>query len=402
MWKVYPGRFKVETTMASLWKTLLAAGLALGLSLPAHADVRPAGVITPLEVDENGLLIVKVRLASKKPGLPDREFRFIFDTGASLNVVDASVPSEYFWDEPEKPKGKSSSVGDATGTRIATRIVCLKRLEFAGIVRDDLMAYRMDLKGTLLGGIQDEPVDGILGMNFLRGTRFVLDPGACEIRWWHTLSGHRIPLVYTESDHPALMVKIGGTEVPCALDTGGNGGIQVAGEADESDHPEPFLYSGASGEVKQGKLVKMDRLESGGKAWVNLSLELVKPGEGGANIGREVLWAAPLGLDLIDQWATFTLDAKGNLPYRKSPSRAPLLWERRPDGKRLRVGRVNPAGRWAKAGLLEGDEVLAAGPLEGRTLNLRAVADLNEKGQAQVWRVLREGAEKLLQVPAAD
>jgi len=388
--------------LSSLGKSMLAVGLALGLGQPAPAEVRPAGAITPVEVDENGLLIVKVRLASKKPGSVDREFRFILDTGASLNVVDNSVPSEFLWEEPEKPKGTSSSVGDATGTKIATRVVCLKRLEFAGMVREDLMAYRMDLKGTMLGGIQDEPVDGILGMNFLRGTRFVLDPAAREIRWWHTLSGHRIPLVYTESDHPALMVKIGGTDVPCALDTGGNGGIQVAGEAEESDHPEPFLYSGASGEVKQGKLVKLDRLESGGKAWVNISLELVKPGEGGANIGREVLWAAPLGLDLIDQWATFTLDAKGNLPYRKSPSRAPLAWERRPDGKRLRVGRVNPASRWAKAGLLEGDEVLAAGPLEGRALNLRAVADLNEKGQAHAWRVRRGGAERLLQVPAAD
>lgn len=388
--------------LSSLWKSLLAVGLALGLGLPARADVRPAGVITPLEVDENGLLIVKVRLASKKPGSPDRVFRFIFDTGASLNVVDTSVPSEFLWEEPEKPKGASSSVGDFTGTKIATRIVCLKRLEFAGMVREDLMAYRMDLKGTMLGGIQDEPVDGILGMNFLRGTRFVLDPVAREIRWWHSLPGHRVPMVYTESGHPALMVKIGGTDVPCGLDTGANGGIQVAGEADESDSSEPFLFSGASGEVKEGRMVKMDRLESGGKAWVNIPLEVVKPGEGGANIGREVLWAAPLGLDLIDQWATFTLDAKGNLPYRKSPSRAPLTWERRPDGKRLRVGRVNPVSRWAKAGLLDGDEVLAVGPLEGKALRLRAVAELSEKGQAQTWRVRRSGAERLLQVPAAD
>ncbi len=360
------------------------------------------GVVTPLEVDENGLLIVKVRLSSKKPGVPDREFRFVFDTGATLNVLDLSVPPDFFWEEPKKPKGATDTVGDATGQRITTRIVCLKRLEFAGMMRDDLPAYRMDLKGTMLGSIQDEPVDGILGMNFLRGTRFVLDPGTREIRWWQDIPGHRIPLTYSENDHPTLTVKVAGTDVPCALDTGGNGGFQMTGDADESDHPEAFLYSGASGEVKQGKIVKIDRLESAGKAWVKVPLELVKAGEGGANIGREVLWAAPLGLDFIDQWATFTLDAQGNLPYRKAPSRPLLHWERPPEGKRLRMSRLNASGRWAKAGLKEGDEVLAIGTLEGKTLNLRSAMALSKGGVAHTWRVRRDGAELLLNIPAGD
>ncbi|HQL48355.1 MAG TPA: aspartyl protease family protein [Holophaga sp.] len=388
--------------MPLIWRSLLAAGLALGLGLSARAEVRPTGSITPLEVDENGLLIVKVRLSSRKPGVADREFRFIFDTGASLNVVDASVPSEFLWEEPEKPKGASSSVGDYTGARIATRIVCLKRLEIAGMVREDLMAYRMDLKGTLLGSLQDEPVDGILGMNFLRGTRFVLDPVAREVRWWHSLPGHRIPLAYTGSDHPALQVKIGGTEVPCTLDTGANGGIQVPGEIGASDSSEPFLFSGASGEVKEGRAVKMGRLECGGKAWVDIPLEVVKPGEGSPNIGREVLWAAPMELDFIDQWATFTLDARGHLPYRKAPSRVVLRWERRPDGQRLRVGPVNPGSRWAKAGLMAGDEVLSVGTLEGSALTLRAVAALQERGPALAWRIRREGVERVVQVSAAE
>lgn len=264
-------------------RSMLAVGLSLGLGFSALADSRPKGVITPLEVDALGLLIVKVRLSSKKPGTPDRDFRFIFDTGATLNVLDLSVPGDFYWEEPEKPKGASSTVGDSTGQKITTRAVCLKRLEFAGMVRDDLMAYRMDLKGTMLGNILDEPVDGILGMNFLRGTRFVLDPNAQEIRWWQDIPSHRIPLSYNQSDHPNLTVKVAGTEVPCTLDTGGSGGFQMTGDADASDHPKPFLYSGASGEVKEGKTVKVDRLESGGKAWLNVDLDLVKEGEGGAS-----------------------------------------------------------------------------------------------------------------------
>lgn len=377
-------------------------GLTLAIGLPARAEVRPKGAITPLEIDEIGLLIVKVRLSSKKAGIPDRDFRFIFDTGATFNVVDYSVPTDFFWDEPEKPKGASSTVGDATGQRIAARNVSLKHLEFAGMVREDSMAIRLDLKGTMLGRIQDEPVDGILGMNFLRGTRLVLDPIAREVRWWQDIPGHRIPLAYSESDHPTLTVKFAGTEVPCSLDTGGTGGFQMTGQADESDHPEPYFYSGASGEVRQGQTVKVERLEAGGKAWVKVPLDLVKPGEGGANLGRDILFAAPLGLDFIDQWATFTLDAQGNLPFRKAPARPPLFWDRRPEGNRLCVATVNPISRWAKAGALEGDEVLAIGPLTGNALTLRSATALSSHAEAQTWRVRRDGIERVFDVPAGQ
>lgn len=388
--------------MRAFLNLAMAAGLAVGAPFPARADVRPKGPVTPMDVDASGLLIVKVRLSSKKQGAPDRDFRFIFDTGATLNVLDASVSADYFWEEPEKPKGDSSTVGDSTGTRVPTRVVCLKRLEFAGTVRDDLMAYRMDLKGTLLGRVLDEPVDGILGMNFLRGTRFVIDPVAREIRWWQDISGFRTPIAYNESDHPILAVKVAGTNVPCTLDTGGSGGFQMPGDADASDHPTPFLYSGASGEVKEGKCVKVDRLEAGGKAWTQVSLDLVKPGEGGANIGRDVLCAAPLGLDFIDQWITFTLDGQGRLPYRKQAAAPPLAWDRRPEGSRLRVSRITPLSRWEKAGLKEGDEVVAVGSLTGEALNLKAVRTISDSRGAHVWRVRRDGAEKALNVPAGD
>lgn len=388
--------------MSTFWKTGVIAGLVLGLGLPAIADPRPKGAITPVEVDENGLPVVKVRLSSKKPGVPDREFRFIFDTGATLTVIDASVPADFFWEEPDKPKGATSTVRDGTGTVIATPTVCLKRLELAGMTRDDLTAYRMDLKGTMFGRIQDEPIDGMLGMNFLRGTRFVLDPDAHAIRWWQDIPGHRIPLSIDGTDRPTLVVRVANTDVPCMLDTGGNGGIQMPGSASASDHPKPFGYSSASGEMKQGETVVMERLESGGKAWVNVPLDLIKPGDGRPTIGLDVLGAAPLGLDLIDLWATFTLDAKGNLPYRKTPLRPLLGWERTPEGNRLIVIGINPVSRWAKAGVKEGDEVLAIGTLTGKALTLRSATAFSNGGEAHTWRIRRDGVEQVLNVPEDD
>lgn len=90
--------------MSIIWKTCVIAGLLSGLGLPAVADPRPKGAITPVEVNEYGPPVVRARLSSKKPGVPDREFRFVFDTGATLNMIDASVPADFFWEEPDNPR----------------------------------------------------------------------------------------------------------------------------------------------------------------------------------------------------------------------------------------------------------------------------------------------------------
>ncbi len=58
--------------------------------------------------------------------------------------------------------------------------------------------------------------------------------------------------------------------------------------------------------------------------------------------------------------------------------------------------------RWAKAGLMAGDEVLSVGTLEGSALTLRAVAALQERGPALAWRIRREGVERVVQVSAAE
>ena len=145
--------------------------------------------------------------------------------------------------------------------------------------------------------------------------------------------------------------------------------------------------------------VVMERLESGGKAWVNVPLDLINPGDGDRMIGLDVLGAAPLGLDLIDLWATFTLDAMGNLPYRKTPLRPLLGWDRTPEGNRLLVLSIKTGSRWAKAGVKEGDEVLTIGTLTGKALTLRSAMAFSNGGEAHTWRIRRDGVEQILNVP---
>lgn len=387
--------------MRQAGRTVCLGLLLAALALPLRADIRPPGPVTPLEINALGQVVVKVRLSALKPGIPDRDFRFILDTGASSCVVDDSVPADFFWEEPAVDGGGATEARDATGRNIATRLVSLKHLAIGGMVREDLLAVRMDLKGTMLGRLQDAPVDGILGMSFLEGTRFVVDPARRELRWWRDLPGVHLPLDMG-LDRPTLTVRVGKTEVPCLLDTGANGAFQMTGSASPSEHPKPFLFAGASGQIVQGETIQTDQVAAGGKSWPKVPLNLTQPGESDARIGQDVLFAAPLGLDFMAGTVTFTLDAQGHLPYRRSPRRAPLIWDRRPTGACLRVGPVSPGSRWARAGLQQGDEVLAIGPLTGQALTLRAAQALSGQGTPLAWRIRRRGQERGVQVPAPE
>ncbi len=369
----------------------------LFLGLPGLADQRPRAEVTALEVNELGHPIVRVRLSTLKPGVPDRTFRFLFDTGAGQSVLDTSVPADFFWEDG----GGDLSMVDGTRQKVANQTVHLKRLTLAGRTQDDLTALRLDLKGSFIGRLQDEPVDGILGMSALRDTRFVLDMERKEIRWWQGIQGHSLPLGFNPGGNPTFDVELGGTVVPCMVDTGAVGGFQAPGEAGGKPTPEElYYYASVTGAVMEGRSVRMPKIPAGERSWKNVDLELVKPGEGNPQVGLDVLGAAPVALDFLRQRITFAINPDGSLPYRKDPCRVLLGWEPRSGGRVLVVHPLRPVSAYYKAGLRTGDEVLRVGSLEGEALTLWSVRDFLQKGVAHGWRVRRGGQTLDLQVPS--
>jgi len=376
----------------------IAALLLAGLSaLSLHADQRPHLVVTALEVNELGHPIVQVTLAAMKPTVPDRTFRFLFDTGAGVTVLDTSVPPDFFWEA----SGGSLSLVDGTQRKVSSQTVHLKRLVLGGRTLDDLAAVRVDLKGTFLGQLQDKPVDGILGMNALKGTQFVMDLERKELRWWQGLEGHSLPLGYNPSGCPTFDITLSNTTVPCMVDTGATGGFQVPGEAGGSPDPEQtFYYASMAGSILEGRTFRVPRIPAGDRAWSDVDLDVVKPGEGTPQVGLTVLAAAPVAYDFLHNRITFTARSDGSLPYRKEPRRISLAWGSRTGERFLTIQPLRPASAYFKAGLRTGDHVLKVGPFEGETLSIKAVRDYLDKGEPHTWSV-RRGAERVeVSVPA--
>lgn len=371
-------------------KTCLGVLLLLPLTAPAAiAEERKTVPTSAITQDESGLLVVSVTLHSMKGWDITKTFRFLLDTGASCCIVDRSVPTEFFWDEPQT----ETTTRDIADQSIAAPTVLLKRVEVGTVTRDGVIAIRTDLRNQI-GRFEDQPVDGILGMSFLRGTRFVLDPTANRLVWWadHFSPGVTVPLSETPGG-PWINLRLGNQEVLATVDTGQSGGVDLPMALKPVGKGQATVSMGLSGALVAGSDVLVNRLEAGSSAWVDLPVGFQGVGKTG-RIGVDVWMASPVCFDFITNHLTFSLDASGNLPIRRGPSRnLPLQWDRSGRKPRLLVFLVKPGSAMEKAGCQPGDELIQAGSLQGPALTRRAVQDLVASGVQHLWIVRRNGQE---------
>ena len=337
-----------------------------------------------------GLPIISVTLHSLKTPGTSRTFRFILDTGADWCVADKSIPSEFFWDDPHT----ESTARDIADQALPTESVLLKRVEVGDLTRDGIYAVRMDLHAQM-GRFQDQPVDGILGMTFLRGTRFLLEPDERRLIWWgyHFSPGATLPLSTSPGVLPSLSLRVQGQTVEAEVDTGSTGGLDLPAALNPKRAGEKTVSQGVSGVAIAGEIQAIPAIEAGAFAWRHAPVNF-QEGTKLGRIGLDVWLASKVCFDFVTRHVTLTLDKAGNLPLRRGPNRRlPLLWDRSGAVSRLVVALVKPGSPMEKAGCKVGDEVIKAGDLKGPMLTRRAVQDLVASGVRHAWTVRREGQD---------
>lgn len=371
--------------------TFIPIALSLLLApIPAGAEERKSAPTATITLDENGLPMVSVTLHSLKNPNVTRTFRFELDTGSGWCVVDQSVPSEFFWDENQI----LASPRDVANQAVASSTVLLKRIEVGGVTKDGIIASRMDLRNQI-GRVQDQPMDGILGMSFLRGTRFLLEPKENRLIWWgyHFSPGITVPFTVGNGGVPWLTLRLGNQETPAILDTGMSGGLDLPPGLRPKGEGEAMVSAGMSGKQVAGSQMMVDRLVAGTGAWRHVPVNFQAEGSTG-RIGTDVWLAAPVCFDFITDHLTFSVDAEGNLPIRREPSgKLPLMWDRSGDIPHLVVVLVKPGSAMEKAGCKVGDVLIQAGNLQGPMLTRRAVQDLVALGVKHTWVVGRNGQD---------
>ena len=144
---------------------LVAASTACMVQMPAEmsspAEVAPGEVTFEL-ASGGSAIVVPVQIDAQGP------FRFILDTGATLTCLDAGVAKKIGLERRTGVIGR----GFGVGTEGTVGMVAINRLEVGSAAAEDLTACTLDLQSLREAGIE---VDGLLGLNFLRGYRVTLD-----------------------------------------------------------------------------------------------------------------------------------------------------------------------------------------------------------------------------------
>ena len=141
--------------------TLLPAGFARAQEVvpPAvgphdeHDDLTPTQVNTSAGRNEH--MVLPVTINGQGP------FRFMIDTGANVSCVSVRL-AEQLALEPASP----AKVHTVVGVRSRPRVM-IPHLEIGGRVRRTVRAPALSFRGT--------DVDGVLGVDWLRGQRLILD-----------------------------------------------------------------------------------------------------------------------------------------------------------------------------------------------------------------------------------
>ena len=376
--------------------TVATLSVALWTCNGLAGAVKGAQVLSPLAFDEDGLPVLEVRLhALGKAGRPLRA-RFLLDTGAALSVLDASISASYFW-----PGQGTTRVSDAVGASRDFGEVLLKRVEVAGIVRDAVLAVRMDLRGGMLGRGQDDPVLGILGMNFLSGTRFTYDARRKRVAWWPDPlpAGLTLPLIYSPDRRPGITLSYGTETLPCLVDTGGMGGLDLPWQLRPRLDGASLHATGLLGDAPaSGVLLENQQVAAGTALWQQVPVYF-QEGTEEARLGQDAWSPVPVCFDFILHRLTWVQAAARELPLKRPVSRSlPVLWDRSGAVPVLTVVEVMPGSAMERAGCQRDDQVLRAGPWRGRGLTRRRLLALMAAGRPHRWLVRRGQALHTLEL----
>jgi len=343
--------------------------------------------VSPLLPSEDGFCILEAELTDPTGRAPSRKCRFLLDTGSEVIAIDSAVPSAYFWTDEG-----FLDLKDVNGQAFAGQAILIKQLSVGPLSSRTLPAIRMELRHGP-GSLQDEPVDGILGMPFLAGKRFILDVPNRRILWWGPAPERamRLPFADVPSSVPHVPLKAMGVDMPALVDTGCMGGFHLPPEACPGGVPGLGGSVGMAGGVGLNRMGMLDHAYLGSLCWRDLEVDCdAAPGR--ALLGMDLWSNGPVGFDFIRRCLWFPGETPGDMPLLRSGRRSlPIAWNRRGPVPFLRIIAVKPGSDMERAGCRVGDVLEAVGDLRGPALNRRNIMALVGTGKAHAWVVKREG-----------
>lgn len=353
--------------MRPFWFCLFLA--AIGWAQPAPS--------VPLETAPGSRMVIPVQ-ALHADGKP-RTLRMLLDTGAVTCMLDRRAAEGLLVGVPREVQVS----GFAPGTRAAHRY-SFRNLSLGGHGRDQVPVVVMDLERSHRWS--DNPVDGLLGMSFLEGRTFTLNPHARSFQWGIAAPiGRWIPLLPpTRDPRPLAKMPWGKGSLELLLDTGAEGtlyGVDLPLDGNCE------IAGGLTGVRPIG--VGYQDLNLFGEHFPGTR---VHSGGGQLILGATFLCAGATVFDFKEGRLGLSTDAQDRLlraPALAEEAFSPIAWNRRGTHPFLEVVDLPSCNRWYRAGFREGDRILSVEELSGPSLTLGRLNALLIQGRALPFALQR-------------
>lgn len=369
-------------------------------SLLAQGAFSQRQSIASLDRRVDGIPVVRITLRGEHASPLD--IRAIFDTGASVTILDHSIPSAYLEGSESR-----ATLRNAAGEIQEVQKDHVRSLELGGKIWRDLLVVRADLSGV--SAVDDQPVQAIVGMDLMKDHAVRLDFTNGEVIWDPPIPQAGFiatPLRLENGDRPTVELRIGDNTVRALCDTGSSFFLELSeqdcGALGVRPSPESSGLKFMLGSVKTAHGIQLAGVPLLGDHPF-CALDPVRD----INLGSAPGGFSLLGAEAFGPSAVFDfkkerlyLRVTGSGCLESTPQiHAPVLlrWDRHePSHPRLLVAGVKPGSVYEAQGLQSGDWLLQVGSLRGENLTIKDVLALVMDSPAISLVVDRNGVQLTL------
>jgi len=325
-----------------------------------------------------------------------KQYEFIVDTGASVNVIDSSIAESLGYEVIDE-----TEIGAPGGPQIRANIVMIPSARVGDVTISDAEFVTMDVLG-FSGGRSH----GVLGVGLFSDYLLTFDRGAAHIELSRDSLSANDPgvLPYDAANSQVeIDIDVAGMAVAAHIDTGSMGEFMLPGEMMET----LSLLSKPS--ISQARLVGGNRdiksaqldgsIQFANFVFENPNVTFMTPSPGSGNIGSGILADYIVSIDQKSHLIAFRTPADGGVAANNDkPRRLGIRFRGMPGGKTLTIASVNPDSLGERAGLAAGDVLLMLNEKPTDQYDMSELGALFGSHAPLKFDVERDGEAKIIEI----
>jgi len=382
----------IDTTRQIAALVVLVAALTIGAQIGAQSSTARESDASIGEVNFAGdTAVLQLKKQNMHPvvvvDLGDgKQYEFIVDTGASVNVIDSSI---------------AESLGYEVIDEIPADIVSVPLARIGDVAITDAEFLTMDVLGFSGGRTH-----GVLGSGAFSDYLLTFDRGAGHIKLSHDSLSADEPGVLTydpSNSQVEINIDVAGTSVAAHIDTGSMGEFTLPGEMMESlsvrksQAATKARLVGGNRDIKHAQL--KGSIQFADLEFENPNVAFMTPSPGAGNIGSGILADYIVSIDQKNHLIAFREPADGGLAASNNkPRRLGVRFKGMPGGKILTIASVNPGSLGELAGLAAGDVLLTLNDKPTDQYDMPELGALFGSRAPLKFDVERDGEAKIIEI----